>query len=360
MKDGAQAQLQKRIKDLEKQNRILQKKLKRSEANRTDLETSYEIQNKLVNQTIQGLEKSRLEADQRRQKLQEAFQNLQIMQTKLVESEKMSALGVLVAGIAHEINNPITFIATNIDYAQTYVQDLVSLLNLYQDIYPEPDSRIVQLMKEKDLRFAVKDILPVLKSMQVGSDRICNIVSGLRTFSRIDEADCKKADLHEGLESSVMILQHRLKANEHRSEIDIIRDYKPLPLVACFAGKLNQVFLNILANAIDAIEEQATQLPCSKQQDYSGRITIHTSMLDSQWVKISIADNGVGIKEYAQEKIFDPFFTTKPVGHGTGLGLSISYKIIVENHGGQLICSSNPGNGSTFVIHIPLHQITDD
>ena len=356
MEELSLAALQQRIKNVEKHNRILQKKLQRSEANRIELEASYEVQNKLVNQTIQGLEKSRAEAEQRRQELQDAFNNLKVMQTKLVESEKMSALGVLVAGIAHEINNPINFIDANIHWAQTYVQDLLTLLNLYQEIYSEPDHRITALIEEKELDFAVRDIYQILHSMRVGSDRICTIVSGLRTFSRLDEADCKQANLHDGLDSSLMILQHRLNANDHRSAINIIRDYAPLPSISCFAGKLNQVFLNILTNAIDAIEEQAAQLPLSQQHHYSGCITIQTSMVESKWINISISDNGVGMTEAVQRKIFDPFFTTKPVGSGTGLGMSISYKIIVETHGGTLDCSSMLGVGSELVIQIPVRQ----
>lgn len=359
MEEISPIQLQKRIKELEKQNRVLQKKLKRSEANRTELENSYEIQNKLVNQTIQGLEKSRSEAEKRGQELQDAFNNLQIMQTKLVEAEKMSALGVLVAGIAHEINNPITFISANVDYARTYIQDVLALVDLYQDIYPDPDPRITALMTEKDLEFVAQDILRVVKSMRVGSDRICDIVTGLRTFSRLDEADCKDADLHDGLESSLMILQHRLKANEHRSKIDIIRDYGALPLISCFAGQLNQVFLNILTNAIDAIEAQSSRCQ-AEQKEYAGCITINTSLVESQWVKIVISDNGEGMQRDIQAKIFDPFFTTKPVGRGTGLGMSVSYKIVVENHGGRLTCSSLPGIGSTFVMLIPLKPMGND
>lgn len=356
MEDLSLEQLQQRNQDLEKQNRILQKKLRRSEANRLELESSYEIQNKLVNQTIQGLEKSRLEADQQRQELQEAFNNLQIMQTKLVESEKMSALGVLVAGIAHEINNPINFIHANIDYANAYIQDLVTLLNLYQEIYPEPDPRIMALKEEKDLKFVIKDICQIMSSMRVGSDRIRDIVIGLRTFSRLDEAECKPVDLHDGLESSLMILQHRLKARDNRFAISVIKEYDALPPIFCFAGQLNQVFLNILTNAIDAIEEQEAQLPLPESQNYSGRITVRTSHEGSQWVKISIADNGIGMKKDLQQKIFDPFFTTKPVGKGTGLGMSISYKIIVEKHGGKMDFFSTPGEGTEFVIQIPLNQ----
>jgi signal transduction histidine kinase len=349
-------QLQQRVKALEKHNRLLQKKLERSESNRVELENSYEIQSKLVNQVIQGLEKSRAEAETRSQELQEAFNNLQMIQAKLVESEKMSALGVLVAGIAHEINNPINFIHGNIDYACRYVQSLIDVLNLYDEIYPEPDDRIQDLMKKLELDFVVKDLFQLLNSMKAGSDRISNIVLGLRTFSRLDEAEYKKANLHDGLDSTLMILQHRLKAKDNFPGITVIKHYGQLPQVPCFAGQLNQVFMNILANAIDAIEELYSQQTPHENQHNSGCITISTSIIDSQWAKIAIADNGLGMPEQVRQKIFNPFFTTKPVGKGTGMGMAISYQIIIEKHRGRLDCFSKMAKGTEFIIQIPLKQ----
>jgi two-component system, NtrC family, sensor kinase len=349
-------QLQQRVKDLEKHNRLLQKKLERSESNRVDLENSYEIQSKLVNRVIQGLEKSRAEAETRSQELQEAFNNLQMIQAKLVESEKMSALGVLVAGIAHEINNPINFIHGNIDYACRYVQNLIDVLNLYHEIYPEPDHRIQYLIKELELDFVVKDLFQLLNSMKTGSDRISNIVLGLRTFSRLDEAEYKKANLHDGLDSTLMILQHRLKAKDDFPGITVIKHYGQLPQIPCFAGQLNQVFMNILANAIDAIEELYSQQTPYENQHNAGCITISTSIIDSQWAKISIADNGLGMPEQVRQKIFNPFFTTKPVGKGTGMGMAISYQIIIEKHRGRLDCFSKMAKGTEFIIQIPLKQ----
>lgn len=349
-------QLQQQVKDLEKQNRLLQKKLDRSEAHRVELENSYEIQSKLVNRVIQGLEKSRADAEARSQELQEAFNNLKMMQTKLVESEKMSALGVLVAGIAHEINNPVNFIHANIDFARTYVQNLIDVLNLYQEIYPEPDCRITALSEELELKFVVEDVFQLLNSMKVGSDRIRKIVLGLRIFSRLDESEYKEADLHESLDSTLMLLKHRLKAHNDRPNITVIKDYDQLPPIPCFAGQLNQVFMNILSNAIDAIEELDTQRKRTENRHHPGCITIRTSLVDSHWVEIAIADNGLGMPEEVRQKVFNPFFTTKAVGKGTGMGMSISYQIVIEKHGGKLDCFSKIGEGTEFTIKIPLKQ----
>lgn len=362
-------QLQQRVKDLEKHNRLLQKRLDRSEANRAALETTHEFQSRLLGKVIEGLEKSQAEAELRSQELQAAFNHLQKMQTKLVESEKMSAIGVLVAGIAHEINNPVNFIYANVDYAYHYVQDLLDLLNLYQEIYPEPDERLTALIDELDMEFMVGDLFKLLDSMKIGSDRIREIVLGLRTFSRLDEAEYKEANLHDGLDSTLMILQHRFKANGNFPGITILKEYSSLPHVQCFAGQMNQVFMNILVNAIDAIEERYAKQPVLQHSisdpisDPSpnplitpGCITIKTSILDPNWVEIAIADNGLGMPEQTRQKIFNPFFTTKPIGKGTGMGMSISYQIVVEKHGGKLDCFSTPGKGTEFMIQIPLKQ----
>lgn len=350
-------QLQQHIKELEKRNRLLQKKLERSEFNRVELESSYEVQSKLVSQVIQGLEKSRAEAEARSQDLQEAFHNLQMMQTKLVQSEKMSALGMLVAGIAHEINNPVSFIHGNIEHACNYAQNLIDLLNLYQAIYPEPDHTIASLRDELEVDFIVEDFFKILSSIQVGSERIRKIVLGLRTFSRLDEADYKEADLHDGLDSTLMLLQHRLKAYSYRPNINVFKNYGHLPKVLCFSGQMNQVFMNILGNAIDAIEDFYTeQAQHQALPIIAGNIVIYTTTINSQWIKISIADNGLGMSEEIRRKIFNPFFTTKSIGRGTGMGLSISYQIIVENHGGTLECHSSIGKGTEFIIGIPIKQ----
>ncbi|MEB3295339.1 MAG: ATP-binding protein [Synechococcales bacterium] len=358
MQDLSVEQLQQRVKELEKHNRLLQKKLDRSENNRLELENSYESQAKLVNKTIQGLEKSRAEAEGRSQELQKAFHDLQMMQAKLVESEKMSALGTLVAGIAHEINNPINFIHANISHAYQYVQDLIEVLHLYQEVYPAPVSTITDRIKELELEFVVDDLFKLLKSMQIGSDRIRDIVLGLRIFSRLDEAEYKVADLHDGLESTLMILQHRFKGDNGHPTISVIKQYGQLPKVLCFAGQLNQVFMNILVNAIDAIEELHNQQKQYKKDCHEGCITINTSATD-QWVQIVIGDNGVGMTEEVNQKIFNPFYTTKSVGKGTGMGMSISYQIVVEKHGGKLDCVSQPEEGTKFTIQIPIRSDSD-
>lgn len=348
--------LQQQIKTLEKQNRLLRKELDYSEANRVKLENSYKIQSNFVNQALHRLEKSRIEAEARSQELQESLNHLQLMQTKLVESEKMSALGILVAGIAHEINNPINFIYGNISHAYVYLQNLVDLLHLYQETYPEPGDKITTLSQELDLDFVMKDLFKILDSMQVGSDRIRQIVSGLRTFSHLDQAAYKETDLHEGLDSALMLLQHRLKAHGMRPNISVLKHYEALPKIACFSGQLNQVFMNVLMNAIDAIEAgHAQQLHITDQQK-SHWIKIYTSITPLGWARISISDNGSGMTEQVQHQIFNPFFTTKPPGQGTGMGLSISYQIIVENHGGKIDCFSRLGEGTEFVIQIPITQ----
>ncbi|MCF4969923.1 sensor histidine kinase [Nostoc sp. CMAA1605] len=356
MNDLSYEQLQQRVKDLEKQNRLLQKKLERSESNRQQLEDSHEIQSKLLNRIIQGLEQSRAEAEARSHELQEAFNNLQMMQATLIEYEKMSALGVLVAGIAHEINNPVNFIHGNIYYACAYVQNLVDMLSLYQKTYPEPDEQIQAKLEELEIEFVVNDLLRLLISIRNGSDRISDIVLGLRTFSRLDEAEYKKANLHDGLDSTLMLLQHRLKAHGDFPGITVIKHYGKLPSIPCFAGQLNQVFMNILVNAIDAIEERYIRQISDKNQYNPGWIKIDTSIVDTKWVRIAIADNGLGMSEQTRQKIFNPFFTTKPVGKGTGLGMAISYQIIIEKHGGKLDCFTQVAQGTEFVIHIPLSR----
>lgn len=348
-------QLQNQIKELEKQNRILQKKLERSEFYRLELENSHEIQSQLMTQTIQSLEQDRLESEKRNQELQEALHHLKVMQSKLVESEKMSALGVLVAGIAHEINNPTNFIHANIEHADDYVKNLLEILNLYQELYPEPNPRIAARIAELDLDFVLEDLPKLLRSMRLGSDRIRGIVLGLRIFSRVDEAEYKEANLHEGLDSTLMILQHRMKPHHDHSEISVVKEYGQLPKISCFPGQLNQVFMNILVNAIDAIEERQEQDQLAQRPCEPGCITIQTTVVDG-WAKIVVRDNGIGMSETAARPIFNPFYTTKPVGKGTGMGLSISYQIVVKNHGGKLDCFSQPGEGTQFVIQIPINH----
>jgi len=304
--------------------------------------------------------------------LEETLTELRKTQMQLIQTEKMSSIGQLVAGVAHEINNPVNFIHGNLQYVRQYIHNLVSVLNLYQRCYPVPAAEIERQVTDLDLGFLLEDLPKLFTSMQRGSERIRQIVLSLRNFSRIDEAEIKAVDIHEGIESTLMLLQNRLKPRPNL-DIQVIRQYGTLPQVECYTGQLNQVFMNILVNAIDALEESAgcdsTYSQNAAIADHNGQaqehdekkwgqITIQTSVLDSRWIKIAIADNGKGIPQSIQQRIFDPFFTTKPVGKGTGMGMSISYQIITEKHGGKLECFSSEGQGTEFVIQIPTHQQT--
>ena len=276
--------------------------------------------------------------------MQEELHELQRTQLTLIQSEKMFSLGKMVAGIAHEINNPISFIHGNIDHANEYMEQVLELLALYQSHYPQPHQDIEIAIEEMDLEFLRSDFEKLLKSMENGSERITKIVTSLRTFARLDESQFKRVDLHKGIESTLTILQNRLQKQEKRAEIQVVKDYGELPLVECYAGQLNQVFMNILNNAIDALEE------CSEQNSLALSIRTET---DGKQVKITIADNGVGMSKETQKRLFDPFFSTKEVGKGTGLGLAIAHQIIIEKHGGMITCNSKVGQGTTFTIMIP-------
>ncbi len=293
--------------------------------------------------------------EQKAQELQTALQKLGSTQAQLVQSEKMSSLGQLVAGVAHEINNPVTFISGNLTYAKAYTQDLIRLLQLYQQHYSQPDAAIQTEAEAIDLDFLLDDLPKLLSSMKVGTDRIREIVLSLRNFSRMDEAEMKVVDIHEGINSTLMILQHRLKAQHDCPAIEVFKHYGNLPRIECYAGQLNQVFMNILSNALDAIEER--DHPRSRQKiQQPGQIHIYTEQKDSNQARIRITDNGLGMTERVRRLLFDPFFTTKSVGKGTGLGLSISYQIVTEKHGGSLQCVSVPGQGAEFIIEIPVQQ----
>jgi PAS domain S-box-containing protein len=279
-------------------------------------------------------------------------QEAQQMATQLVQSEKLSSLGQLVAGIAHEINNPVSFIYGNLHPANQYIQDLIQLIELYQQHYPQSNPEIQKVIKNIDLDFIIADLPKLLNSMEVGSKRIKDIVLSLRNFSRLDEAEMKAVDIHEGIDSTLMILQSRLKATSERSEIEIIKEYGNFKSVECYAGQLNQVFMNLLANGIDAIDELLEKGTDIQQP----QIQIQTQLTKEEQVVITIKDNAGGIPEDIQKHLFEPFFTTKPVGKGTGLGLSISYQIITEKHRGSLKCVSTLGEGTEFIITIPLTQ----
>ncbi|MBD2195571.1 MULTISPECIES: ATP-binding sensor histidine kinase [Calothrix] len=289
------------------------------------------------------------ELNEKNQSLQQAIQELRRTQTQLIQTEKMSSLGQMVAGVAHEINNPINFIHGNINHIGEYIKELLEFINICQEEYASADF-FNEKAAEIDLDFIASDLLKILDSMKTGSTRIRNIVLGLRNFSRLDESDMKRANIHDGLENTLMILQHRLQKKSDRPEIQVIKEYQQLPEVNCYASQLNQVFMNILSNAIDALEESENR----KNKNSQPTIRICTELGESNTVKIRIIDNGCGIPELIIQKIFDPFFTTKPVGSGTGLGLSISYQVVVDKHKGQLLCSSTPGEGTEFIIEIPM------
>lgn len=365
-----------------------------------------------------ALRQSEARLRQQTKELEAALEELQQTQFQLIQAEKMSSLGQLVAGVAHEINNPVSFIYGNLAHATEYIRDLLKLVKLYQREYTNPPAQIERLSEEIDLDFLMGDLPKLVSSMQIGSERIRQIVLSLRNFSRLDEAEMKCVDLHEGLDSTLLILQHRLKAKGNGPEIEIIKEYGDLPLVECYPGPLNQVFMNILSNAIDALElaaaegnreggdspgERLRDRPPSQPaapgeentrgetQGNSPCIRICTSFIresseprsphlrpssgggedkgaiapyDAQrtiaspvpCVAIRIADNGPGMNETIRKRLFEPFFTTKPVGKGTGLGLSIGYQIVVERHGGRLQCLSTPGQGTEFTIEIPIQQ----
>lgn len=297
------------------------------------------------------------ESKAKSKQLQRAYQELQETQVQLIQAEKMSSLGQLVAGVAHEINNPVSFIYGNLSYTSNYTDSLLELIDIYQQFYPHPHQKIKDYIKDIDLDFIKDDFPKIISSMTNGASRIRDIVKSLRTFSRLDEANLKSVDLHENIDSTLVILQNRLHSNQLYPAIEVIKDYGNLPLFQCYSSLLNQVFMNLLINGIQAIEEQREVLNNQLKLDYIGRIIIKTYISSQNKIIISIKDNGIGIQSQDQNKIFNPFFTTKPVGKGTGMGLPTSYQIITQNHQGDLRFSSVPGGGSKFVIELPLASI---
>ncbi|MEG4497930.1 PAS domain S-box protein [Microcoleus sp. F10-C6] len=311
-------------------------------------------------QAESALRQSEAREREKARDLESALLELRSTQTQLIQTEKMSSLGQLVAGIAHEINNPVNFIHANIDYLKLYTKQLLDLVTLYEQEYPEPNAKIVARVQEIDLGFMADDLIKLVGSMQVGTERIRQIVLSLRNFSRLDESAMKPVDIHAGIESTLLILQHRLKSRDSRPEIEIIKEFGKLPPVECYASQLNQVFMNIIANGIDAIEERYQKLSVPRSQIENGRIVIFTGVTAQKTAIVEISDNGTGIPEAIVDRIFNPFFTTKAVGKGTGLGMSIAHSIVVEKHKGKIECISSIGCGTTFQIEIPIHKVYKD
>jgi signal transduction histidine kinase len=307
----------------------------------------------LYEQTCQAAAQAKAQTE----RLQQALYDLQLAQTQLIQSEKMSGLGQLIAGVAHEINNPVNFICGNLKYVAEYATTLLHLLQNYQKVLPVAPPELESELDSIDLEFIMEDLPKLLDSMKLGTDRIVEIVQSLKNFSRHDEAEMKAVNIHDGIDGTLMILRHRLKAFPHRPAIEVVKDYGALSLVECYPGQLNQVFMNILANAIDALDEKIGFQEWGvthQEQDFTPIIQIRTTTLDDQWIVISIADNGLGMTEDVMRRIYDPFFTTKEVGKGTGLGMAISYQIVVNRHRGILKCRSQPGEGTEFWIQIPV------
>ncbi|MBW4617039.1 MAG: response regulator [Desmonostoc vinosum HA7617-LM4] len=282
--------------------------------------------------------------------LQQTLTELQHTQVQLIQSEKMSSLGQLVAGVAHEINNPVNFIYGNLIHVKQYIENLLRVLQYYQKYYPTPEPEVKSEIIAIELDYIIEDLPKLINSMKIGAERIREIVVSLRIFSRLDESEMKYIDVHEGIDSTLMILEHRLKSNSSNPCIQVIKKYGNLPQIECYAGQINQVFMNIINNSIYALEE------AKKYREFTPTITICTEIIASDRIKISIADNGPGIPKDLEQKIFDPFFTTKPIGVGTGMGLAISYQIITQKHRGSLRCISHSIGGTEFEIIIPLKQ----
>ena len=301
---------------------------------------------------------------QQNQRLEETLMELKRTQAQLIQAEKMSSLGQMVAGIAHEINNPVNFIQGNLAYASEHYENLLEIIQLYQNEYPHPREVIQKKLESLDLDFIQIDIKKILQSMDIGSQRISDIVKSCRNFSRLDESAFKVVDIHEGLESALMILQSRIHPSDRISGINVVKEYGELPHIYCSPEQLNQVFFNLINNAIDALEEanqaQNSEDIVNKYNTVWIRTSLNSTMGADNKISISISDNGTGIPDEIRAKIFDPFFTTKPVGKGTGLGLSVSYQIITNLHDGTLSCHSTVGQGTEFVVSLPLCLNADE
>ncbi len=311
----------------------------------------------IANQVAIAIQQADLyrDAQSKSDELSQAYRQLQDTQIQLLQAEKMSSLGQLVGGIAHEINNPVSFIYGNLDYAAEYSQGLIELCHRYSQAYPTPAEDISDYRDAIDLEFLIDDFPKIITSMKYGATRIRDIVKSLRTFSRLDESSLKDVELHENLDSTLVLLQNRLHQGNSQQEIQIIKQYDDLPKISCYSGLLNQVFMNLLMNAIDAIEVKRNSLDSSQLEQYQGQITMTTYLASPDAIMVTIRDNGCGMSASTQDKIFNPFFTTKPVGTGTGMGLPTSYQIITQSHQGKLNCQSTIGEGSEFMIELPLN-----
>jgi two-component system NtrC family sensor kinase len=341
------AELTSQTQHLEIANRLLASEIvERQLAEAALKKAKEELENRVEERTA--------ELTSQTQQLEQALSELKQAQSNLIHSEKMSSLGQLVAGVAHEINNPINFIYGNITHTREYAYSLVEVVNLYQEQYPNPLPIVQEKINYVDLDFIISDLPKILTSMKNGAERIFGIVKSLRIFSRHDEAEMKLADLHEGIDSTLMILQSRLNAKPGLGSIQVIKEYGNLPKIECYPGQLNQVFMNIIANAIDALEEDNRSESIVANEANPRIIKISTKLLDSEVVEIRISNNGPAITESVIKQLFNPFFTTKPVGKGTGLGLSIGYQIITVRHQGELQCISTPGQGAEFILKIPI------
>ncbi|OUL34807.1 hybrid sensor histidine kinase/response regulator [Nostoc sp. T09] len=302
------------------------------------------------------LRESQKSLQQQTTELSQALDNLKQAQVQLVQSEKMSSLGQMMAGVAHEINNPVTFIYANLAPAKEYIKDLLNFIELYRECHPQTHPKIQGWMEEVDIDYLQADLPKLVDSLKLGSDRIRQLVISLRNFSRLDELGTQVVDLHEGIESTLLLLQHRLKPRPEHPGIQVVRDYGQLPHVECYPSQLNQVFMNIFGNAIDSLEQRDQQRSLDQIRANPSKIAIRTEHIPNEAIAICIADNGCGIEENVCSQMFEPFFTTKPIGKGTGLGLSISYQIVTQKHGGKIYCQSTLGMGSEFTIEIPVRQ----
>ncbi len=330
--------------------------IERKQAEESLQQLNEDLENRVFQRT-EALRKSEARERERAQQLEQALLELRSTQSQLVQTEKMSSLGELVAGIAHEINNPVNFIHGNLKYVDDYTKQLIELVNIYAEEYPAPNQRIFDKVEEIDLDFMVEDLQKIVASMEVGTKRIRQIVLSLRNFSRLDESEMKPVDLHGGIDSTLLILQHRLKGLDGWPAINVIHEFSNIPLVNCYPSQLNQVFMNIIANAIDAIEERYRKFSVAEAEANPGTIAIATEVIDENMIAVEISDNGTGMPQTTIDRIFNPFYTTKEVGKGTGLGMSISHSIVVQKHKGKIECFSEIGRGTNFRISIPISLV---